>query len=75
VLISLAGYDMRDVTITDSDATTLIHCPLYLYLQIQRAVADRHTATSGGHQRTRYGELQRTDSPTGGRVQRLQQIT
>jgi hypothetical protein len=49
-LISLACYDMRDVTTTDSDET--MH-------------ADRHA----------YDELQRTNSPTGGRVQRLQQIT
>jgi hypothetical protein len=57
-LISLAGYDMRDVTTTDSDETTLIGT-----LQLQ--AASTHA----------YGELRRTDPPTGGRVQRLQQIT
>jgi hypothetical protein len=55
VLISLAGYDMRDVTTTDSDEITLIGT-----LQLQAAINARVMAS---------------DSPTGGRVQRLQQIT
>jgi hypothetical protein len=43
VLISLAGYDMRDVTTTDSDETTLIGT-----LQLQAAINVRVMASCSG---------------------------
>jgi hypothetical protein len=43
VHISLAGYDMRDVTTTDSDETTLIGT-----LQLQAAINARAMASCSG---------------------------
>jgi hypothetical protein len=45
-LISLAGYDMRDVTTTDSDETTLIgtlQLQAAIDARVWRAAADRFT--------------------------------